>query len=404
MDEIQLIGVDGGATEVKAHAVACDDLARANAFALRPESAARVYPRLPDFTPLPVAEQLAQRDSGKLELSLAEIEQGRLWVAAAAEAIIQTARACAAQRVLVGIGMPGLKTPDRRGIGVINNGPRMPEYLTLLERNLASVGVELAAPIAALGSDADYCGLGEEYAADGLFRDVQNAYYVGGGTGLADALKLRGELLPFDATKSWLLKAWQIPSALGPTFEQLVSASALNRVWARWTDVASAPRGRRSTPETLHTADTAVPPVASYPERAALAGDPRAVAWLDTAALVLAELIFERLWTTRNGCAKAPSRGDAYAKLDPNHDYRGTLLDRVIIGQRIGLIYADPQYRAVFGDKLDTYLAAWIARGGDAEMAAATICPNFMRASKLRAAPALGAAVAAAQACLMSPT
>ena len=370
MAAVLLIGVDGGATEVKAHAVACDDLARASAFALRPESAARVYSQLPEFAPLPVGEQLAQRDSGRTQLSAPEIEQGRLWVAAAAEAIIETAHACAAQRVLVGIGMPGLKTPDSRGICVINNGPRMPEYLTLLERNLAQAGVALASPIAALGSDADYCGLGEEYAAEGLFRDVQNAYYVGGGTGLADALKLRGKLVPFDAAKSWLLKSWQIPSALGPTFEQLVSASALNRVWANWTDVASAPRGRRSAPETLHTADTALQLASIYPERAALAGDPRAAAWLDTAALVLAELISERLRTIKLGRACVPHRGDAYGKLNPNHDYRGTLLDRVIIGQRIGLIYADPRYRTVFGDQLDTYLAAWIARGGDAEMAA----------------------------------
>jgi hypothetical protein len=123
---------------------------------------------------------------------------------------------------------------------------------------------------------------------------------------------------------------------------------------------------------------------------------------------VLAELIFDRLWTIKNGRAGVSYRGDAYGKLSPNHDYRGTLLDRVIIGQRVGLIYADPQYRTVFGDKLDTYLAAWIARSGDAETVAtyllgdgsapATIRPAFVRASKLRAAPALGAAVAAAQA------
>jgi hypothetical protein len=143
---------------------------------------------------------------------------------------------------------------------------------------------------------------------------------------------------------------------------------------------------------------------------AAVAGDPVAVTWLNTAALVLAELIFERLWTIKNGLAHAPQRGDAYAQLDPNHEYRGTLLDRVIIGQRVGQIYADPAYREVFGDKLDADLVALIAGSEDAEMRDAylqrsagprrpgQLKPDFVLPSKLRAAPALGAAVAAVQA------
>jgi hypothetical protein len=416
--DVLLIGVDGGATEAKAHAAACDDLQRPASFQLRPAAAARVYPRLPGLTPVAVPEQLAQRDAGDIRLSDSEIEQGRLWVEAAAHAVVEVAQQCGAKRVLVGMGMPGLKTPDGRGINTINNGPRIPRYLELLESMIAAAGVELASPVAALGSDADYCGLGEEYAADGLFRDVQNAYYLGGGTGIADAMKLRGRLVPFDAAKPWIQKSWQMPSALGPTFEKLVSASSLNRVWGDLNvaagvspvvdvasapspaaDVALAPRGRRSAPETLHATGP------RYPEVAAVRGDPLAAAWLDTAALVLAELIFERLWTIRNGRPSAPHRGEAYGKLNPDHEYRGVLLDRVIIGQRVGLIYADAQYRAVFAGKLDAYLASFIAASGDAELAriylnsaTSALKSGFVRASRLRAAPALGAAVAAVRA------
>lgn len=397
--DVLVIGIDGGATEVKAHAVTCDNLDRPTAFQLRPETAARQYPRVVGFTPLPVAEQLAQRDAGNVQLSACEVEQGGLWITAAAEAAAEVAQQCGTRRMLVGMGMPGLKTPDGRGIGVINNGPRMPAFLAELERTLGERGVELVSPVAALGSDADYCGLGEEYAADGLFRDVQNAYYVGGGTGIADAMKLRGQLVPFDAVKPWLMKAWQVPSALGPTFEKLVSASSINRVW-----------------EGIRGAEERRGEGAKFPERAAVVGDALAVAWLDTAALVLAELIYERLWTIKNGRPVAPHRGDAYGKLSPAHEHRGLLLDRVVIGQRVGLIYADPTYRAVFANKVDAYLAAFIAGSGDAEMGAylderyggtkarrheglgETLKPGFVRASKLRAAPALGAAVAAVRA------
>jgi len=399
VDEFVLIGVDGGATEVKAHAVACDDLSRRAAFRLRSESAARVYPRLPGFVPLPVTEQLAQRDSGDLRRSAEEVEQAGRWVTAAAEAVVDVARQCGVARVLVGVGMPGLKTPDGRGINVINNGPRIPDYLDRFEQQVAAMGITLLVPVAALGSDADYCGLGEEYADEGLFRDVQNAYYCGGGTGIADAMKLRGRLVPFDQARTWIQKSWQIPSALGPTFEKLVSASSLNRVWTELNAVTLRP-----------TTDPT-----SYPEVAALAGDSLAAAWLDTAALVLAELIFERLWTIRNGRAAAAQRGEAYARLAAEHEYRGLLLDRVVIGQRVGLIYGDPRFRPIFGDRVDAYLAAFVARSGDAGMSeaylqrppggradggpvSAAMKAGFVRASRLRAAPALGAAIAAWQA------
>ena len=424
-EDVLLIGVDGGATEVKAHAVSCDDLHQPSSFELRSESASRVYPRVADFAPLPVAEQLAQRDAGNIKRMDPEIEQGRLYVHAATEAVVDVAQQCASKRVLVGIGMPGLKTPDGRGINAINNGPRIPDYLDDLEKDIVAAGVELASPVAALGSDADYCGLGEQYAADGLFRDVVNAYYVGCGTGIADAMKLHGKLVPFDHAKSWIQKSWQIVSALGPTFEKLVSAKSLNRVYADLIGATKRPSDeatKRSEPEararanggvtkgTLACASGSEPATMRYPETAAAAGSPAATAWMATAALVLAELVFERLWTIKNGRADAPHRGDAYAKLDPNHEFRGTLLDRVIIGQRVGEIYGDAAFHDFFGAKADGCLAALIAGSEDTEMceaylrysagppSPAQLKPALVLSSKLRAAPALGAAVAAVRA------
>ena len=385
LTDVVLIGVDGGATEVRAHAVACDDPASPLSFELRPASAWRRYERIPGFEPLPAAEQLAQRDAEKIELTAKETEQAGVWVTAATEAVTEVAEQCAARRVLIGVGMPGLKTPDSRGLCVVNNGPRILDYLDRLERGLRAAGVEPVSPVAALGSDADYCGLGEQYAAGGLFRDVDNGY-VGCGTGIADAMKLRGKLLPFDRARSWIMKSWQIASALGPTFENLVSARSLNQVYANLASVA--PAGNRSF---------------GFPEAKAAANEPLAVAWMNTAALVLAELIFERMETIRNGRKESPHRGEAYLSLDRAHQFRGTLLDRVIIGQRLGQIYADTRFRAVLAERMDAYLAAFIAESGNAEMRArylegGRLRPGFLCASKLRAAPALGAAIAAVHA------
>lgn len=379
-----LIGVDGGATEVRAHAVACDDPSCPASFRLRDEAASRVYEPVADFRPLPAQDQLAQRANNCINLSADEKHQGALWVAAAAEAVSEVVRQCGARQALVGVGMPGLKTADRRGICVINNGPRIPHYLDQLERRLAEAGVELVAPVAELGSDADYCGLGEQFAAEGLFHDVKNAYYVGCGTGIADALKLGGQLVTFDRAASWMQKSWQISSALGPTFEKLVSARSMNDCYARLLGEASSTAPR-------------------YPEIDAAAGRPLARAWMETVALVLAELIFERTDTLKNGRRDASHRGESYGALNAEHEFRGALLDRVVIGQRIGQLYADPRYRSVFGNKLHIYLAAYIAESQDHEMISHYLTgdqlkPGFLSASRVRAAPALGAAIAALQA------
>ncbi|MCP4248376.1 MAG: hypothetical protein GY778_15115 [bacterium] len=384
--DVTLIGVDGGATEVKAHAVRCDQSVEPPAYTLLPAQAAQVYRRLPGFEPVPVAKQLAQRGDGRLDLSEAEHEQGAEWVHAACQAIVEVAQTGPVGPVLIGIGMPGLKTPDGRGIDVINNGPRMPDYLDRLEQGLSSAGIDLLHPVAALGSDADYCGLGEQHAAEGLFRDVENAYYVGGGTGVADALKLRGRVIRFDDIKAWMHKSWQIPSALGPTFEKLVSAKSLNEGYARLTAAASSVEGG-----------------GRYPEQAAADGNPVAMAWMDVIALTLAELIFERLDTLANGRRALPHRGEAYGALATHHEYRGTILDRVVIGQRVGQIYADDRCRAVFAEHVDRYLAALLADWDDAGLAAGYLDGDRLRGgllcpSALRAAPALGAAVAAVRA------
>ena len=329
LQDLLLVGVDGGATEAKAHHVRCVDEA-AHSFSLCPVTSAHAYERMLGFEPVPVGDQFAQRDAGDIRLSSNERVQGAMLVQAAAEGIANVCREVGGgpnQPVLVGIGMPGLKTADGRGIAVMNNGPRIPDYLVQLEQRLGEMGVKLAAPIAAIGSDADYCGIGEESAAEGLFRDVKHAYYCGCGTGIADAFKLRGRLVPFDAARTWIQKSWQMPTFLGPTFEKLVSVRSLNERYATLLE--------------LHNGDTQ-----RFPEADAAAGHAIAVSWMRTVALIVAELIYERLDTVRNGRANAWHRGEAYASLSRDHEYRGIILERVILGQRMATIYGDSRFQA----------------------------------------------------------
>jgi predicted NBD/HSP70 family sugar kinase len=377
-----LIGIDGGATEAKSHQVLVSGKGRRAKFTLGDVSAARRYERVEGFTPVPVAEQIAQRSAGDLRLSDAERAQGAKYPEAAAETVIEIARRTGARRVLVGMGMPGLKTADGRGINAINNGARTPDFLEQLEARVRAAGIDLAAPIARLGSDADYCGIGEEFAADGAFRRVKSAYYIGCGTGIADALKIDGRLMRFDETKEWLLKSWQIPSWLGPTFEKIASANSMMTLYAGQLG---------TTPEAL-VADKC------FPQDEAVNGEPLARAVMNAVAATLAEVVFERLYTVYAGRPEAPLRREAYLKLNPSHPHRGTLLERVVIGQRFGMLWADRRYAKVFRRPCEEMLVAHAASCQapalrDHIAPRAKINRRLLVASKLRGAPAIGAAI-----------
>ena len=386
LEKVFLIGIDGGATEVKAHHIEVISGDPMPDFKLGDLKASRKYKKIEGFHPIAVPTQLTERTSNNIKLGKWEKMQGEEYIKSTFECIEELV-SDKATPLLIGMGMPGLKTDDLRGINVINNGARIPDFLTQLEGKISEAGYTLASPIARLGSDADYCGLGEEYASDGLFKDVANAYYCGGGTGIADALKLKGEIVPLDKTKNWLHKSWQIISSIGLTYEKMVSASALCNTFANlsktdWSELLSQER---------------------FPQEAAADGDPTAIALVQFVGAILGELLFERLTTIKKGREELEYRGTAYATLKTNHEFTGTILDRVILGQRIGFIYAEPKYEKVFKKPVDNCLAWWIKNYGDDEMKSSyldgdKIKDNLIVSSKLRAAPAIGAAVDAVRA------
>ena len=133
--------------------------------------------------------------------------------------------------------MPGMKTKDKHGISAIANGPRMPKYCQYIENKLEKNGIELLTPIDHLGSDADYCGLGEEFSSDGSFTNYKNSYYIGGGTGVADALKLNDKVTPFDQTKKWIAKTWEMKNDYGISMERYTSASGIQSIYGNYANI-----------------------------------------------------------------------------------------------------------------------------------------------------------------------
>ena len=116
----------------------------------------------------------------------------------------------------IGLCFPGIK--NERGVVIMANGPRISD---LLER---------IPEIDSLYNDSDCCVLGEWKSTIGKMQNCKNAFYIGGGTGIADGIILNGELIDFnerdDVKRSWELK---IPS--GETVESCLSPKVMIDQW-----------------------------------------------------------------------------------------------------------------------------------------------------------------------------
>jgi hypothetical protein len=389
-----LIGVDGGATKVSVWRVIADSADRPT-FRLGEEHGEHAYAEMKGFsdtfTPVNIQQQLADRDAGAIRPGDDESAQGSAWVEAAARAVAEVSESAGGGRVLIGIGLPGLKTPDKRGLAVVANGPRIPDYCDRLESQLKERGVEMQAPIRELGSDADYCGMGEEYAAEGSFRPVRDAYYLGGGTGVADAMKLGGRLVPFDEAKPWIAKTWEICDEERTSFERSISARGVQALYARYSGMDESELDRQQ----VYLAEIA---------RRSIDGEPAARRTVELAGARLAAVIADRIETVYGGdSGRTQFVNEAHPALEPDHPWRGTVLERVVLGQRLAQAWADPASGAAYRDAVLPLLARRLLGSERLDDAArdllleedGTMQGGRIVASLLREAPALGAAAAA---------
>mgnify|MGYP003321224885 CR=1 FL=1 len=118
-----------------------------------------------DFSPVAMDIQLNEYNTEEYNVTNDEVLQGNAMIESFHNSIINLN---IDKPILMGIGMVGLKTKDLRGIGAIANGPRIPNFCIQLEDALHKSNIHLHKPIQYIGSDADNCGIGEEYGKDGL--------------------------------------------------------------------------------------------------------------------------------------------------------------------------------------------------------------------------------------------
>ena len=111
-----------------------------------------------------------------------------------------------------GLCFPGLK--DQNSIVVMANGPRI---LNLKDR------INQIKPIL---NDSDCCVMGEWKSTIGKMQGINNGIYIGGGTGIADGIILNGEMLKLNDEKE-ILRSWEINVDSQNTVESQLSPAGM---------------------------------------------------------------------------------------------------------------------------------------------------------------------------------
>ena len=230
------IGIDGGATKISGGIVKQLD---ETTFSIDGDVQTLTYSESPlnnrNFQPVDLDLQLTQKDNPLLQTE--EVKQGQTILECCESVITKLAKTNSGNKCLLGIGMPGIKSPDQGGIMVTNNGPRVPRFLDILEHRLRLTGLKFD-PIQKLENDSDLCGLGELYGKNGSFKGLKNALYIGTGTGIADAILLDGKIISFDNIGAWMPKSWQLKNENGIPIEKIISHKGMMMQYSKKTGIS----------------------------------------------------------------------------------------------------------------------------------------------------------------------
>ena len=176
MADSYILGIDCGGTKVMAQSVRYNSrtgLVSPGEFQLEVN-----YSDSPKwnskFIPVHLDLQRQEFSEGNIYLTQPEIDQG--------DVIVETIQDIISKSELDSIGLcfPGIK--NDHGVVIMANGPRIPDLVDRIQG------------IGSIPHDSDCCVLGEWKSTVGKLQDCDNAVYIGGGTGIADGIILKGKM------------------------------------------------------------------------------------------------------------------------------------------------------------------------------------------------------------------
>ncbi len=300
---MRVIGIDGGASKAAGAVISKIDN---KTFKINGNTIEELYSDqehfIHDFKPLDI--QIQKRGS---PLTQSELQQGKAYI----DTIITIIeKLMTNDRALISIAMPGIKTKSKQGIEIMANGPRIPKlHQTITDYFGKSI------EIINLQSDAEMCAWGEEFAPNGSFRKINNAYYIGGGTGIADGLKLKNQICSFEKASNWIAKCWELKLKNGNSLEALISMRGIN----------DEKNSRDEITENLGL------------------------------------LFFERVKTIYSGWANIFRIN---RNLSCSHSYLGIIIDKIVIGQRLAQYLGSPLGKKMLNEAKGVFLNYCNKKGG----------------------------------------
>ena len=131
----------------------------------------------------------------------------------------------------LGFCFPGIKMKEKDGISIMTNGPRNPYMLKQLNENIAK-NISLKIKLKKIYDDSLSCVNGERFSPKGKLKEISDAIYIGGGTGIADGILYNKKLIDLSMHKN-LKKSWEIIMPNGDTIEECMSLAGLCKKWKR---------------------------------------------------------------------------------------------------------------------------------------------------------------------------
>ncbi len=131
----------------------------------------------------------------------------------------------------VGFCFPGIKMKERDGISIMANGPRNPYMLRELNENIIK-NISLNIKVKKIYDDSLSCVNGERFSPKGKLKEISDAIYIGGGTGIADGILLNKKLIDLNMDEN-LKKSWEIIMPNGNTIEECMSLAGLCKKWKK---------------------------------------------------------------------------------------------------------------------------------------------------------------------------
>ena len=219
-----ILGIDCGATKILAQPVSIDPISKnVSPVDNLVEMNYEIHPDWdPDFIPVDLDIQRKEFSEKTINLTESEKKQGTVIINSIRKVIsnIDSTFISISENIKnewdLAICFPGIKNED--GINIMANGPRIPDL------NNKIPGIKK------IYNDSDCCVLGEWKSAIGKLLNCENAIYIGGGTGIADGIILKGELINFNIRND-IKRSWDLIMENGQSVESLLSPKGMINQW-----------------------------------------------------------------------------------------------------------------------------------------------------------------------------